>query len=95
MNAFDVLREPLITEKSQDKKDLERTVCFKVRPSATKSDIKSAVEKIFKVKVEAVRTANYPGKMRRRGKSSGYRPDWKKAYVKIKEGERMVEYAEV
>jgi large subunit ribosomal protein L23 len=95
MNAYDVLREPLITEKSQDKKDFERTVCFRVHPGATKSDIKSAVEKIFKVKVADVRTANFPGKMRRRGRSSGYRPDWKKAYVKIKEGQKMVEYAEV
>ena len=95
MNAFDVLREPLITEKSQDKKDFERTVCFRVHPDATKSDVKSAVEKIFKVKVADVRTANFPGKMRRRGRSSGYRPDWKKAYVKIKEGQKMVEYAEV
>jgi large subunit ribosomal protein L23 len=95
MNAFDVLRQPLITEKSQDKKGFERTVCFRVHPDATKSDVKSAVEKIFKVKVADVRTANYLGKMRRRGKSFGSRPDWKKAYVKIKEGEKMVEYAEV
>ena len=53
-----------------------------------------AVQTIFKVKVESVRTANYPGKERRRGKFTGYRPDWKKAYVRLKSGEKMPEYAQ-
>ncbi len=95
MNQFDVIQGPLITEKSQGRKDEQRTLCFRVRPDATKTDIKNAVQGIFKVKVEAVRTANFPGKLRRRGKYAGYRPDWKKAYVKLKEGEKMVEYAQI
>ena len=95
MNQFEVIQGPLVTEKSQLRKDTERTLCFQVRPDATKTDIKNAVQGIFKVKVESVRTANFVGKMRRRGKYSGYRPDWKKAYVKLKEGEKMVEYAQI
>ena len=95
MNKFEVIQGPVITEKSQLRKDAERTLCFQVRPDATKTDIKNAVEAIFKIKVEAVRTANFPGKLRRRGKYAGYRPDWKKAYVKLREGEKMVEYAQI
>jgi len=52
------------------------------------------VQTIFKVKVRSVRTANYPGKERRRGKFAGYRPDWKKAYVRLRSGEKMPEYAQ-
>jgi large subunit ribosomal protein L23 len=95
MNHFEVIAGPLVTEKSQLRKDNERTLCFRVQPGATKTDIKNAVQAIFKVKVESVRTANFPGKMRRRGKYAGYRPDWKKAYVKLREGEKMVEYAQI
>ncbi|HZP59915.1 MAG TPA: 50S ribosomal protein L23 [Opitutaceae bacterium] len=95
MNHFEVITGPLVTEKSQLRKDNERTLCFRVQPGATKTDIKNAVQAIFKVKVESVRTANFPGKMRRRGKYAGYRPDWKKAYVKLREGEKMVEYAQI
>ena len=95
MNRFDVIHGPLVTEKTQLRKDNERTLCFRVKPDATKTDIKNAVQAIFKVKVEDVRTANFVGKMRRRGKFAGYRPDWKKAYVKLKEGEKMVEYAQI
>lgn len=95
MNQFDVIQGPLVTEKSQLRKDNERTLCFRVKPDATKTDIKNAVQAIFKVKVEDVRTANFVGKMRRRGKYAGYRADWKKAYVKLKEGEKMVEYAQI
>ena len=93
MNKFEVIQGPLVTEKTQLRKDEQRTLCFRVRPNATKTDIKNAVQAIFKVKVELVRTANFPGKERRRGKFAGFRPDWKKAHVKLKEGEKMVEYA--
>ena len=61
---------------------------------ATKTEIKEAVQSIFKVKVHSVRTALYPGKERRRGRFTGYRPDWKKAYVRLKSGEKMPEYAQ-
>ncbi len=95
MSPYDAIRGPLITEKSEEKRALERTLCFRVHPAATKTDIKNAVQKIFKVKVEGVRTTNYIGKVRTRGRSKGRRPSWKKAYVKLQEGERMVEYAQL
>jgi large subunit ribosomal protein L23 len=95
MNIHAVVRRPLVTEKSVGKKEAERTLCFEVDPRANKIEIRSAVEKLFKVKVEGVRTSNYPGKLRRRGKFAGYRPDWKKAYVKLKAGEKVPEFAEI
>lgn len=95
MSPYQVIQGPLITEKSEGKRAIEQTLCFRVHPSATKTDIKNAVQRVFKVKVEAVRTANYLGKLRRRGRFAGYRADWKKAYVKLKQGERMVEYAQI
>ena len=95
MTAFDVIQGPLITEKAEGIRALQHTMCFRVHPKATKTDIKYAVFKIFKVKVAEVRTANYLGKMRRRGRYFGYRAKWKKAYVKLQEGEKMVEYAQV
>lgn len=95
MNKYEVLQGPVITEKSTLRKEGERTLCFKVNPDATKTDVKNAVEAIFKVKVESVRTANFVGKMRRQRRWVGYRSDWKKAYVKLREGEKMVEYAQV
>ena len=67
---------------------------FKVLRDANKIEIKDAVEKIFKVKVESVRTANFHGKKRRQGRYTGRRPDWKKAYVTLKEGEKMIEFSE-
>ena len=63
-----------------------------VAPEATKTEVKQAVESLFKVKVAAVRTANVVGKERRRGKFAGFRPDWKKAYVRLKAGEKLPEY---
>jgi large subunit ribosomal protein L23 len=90
----DVLKLPVITEKSTHVKDNLRTLTFKVARNANKHDIKEAVEKIFKVKVESVRTANFHGKIRRQGRFSGRRPDWKKAYVTLKEGEKMVEFSQ-
>ena len=95
MSPYKVLQAPLITEKAEETRALQRTLCFRVHRNATKTDIKNAVQKVFNVKVEAVRTANCSGKMRRQGRSMGYRADWKKAYVKIKEGEKIVEYAQV
>ena len=95
VSPYDVIRGPLITEKSEEIRATEKTLCFRVHPAATKTDIKNAVQTIFKVKVDAVRTALYPGKLRRQGQSAGYRPVWKKAYVKLKEDEKMVEYAQI
>jgi large subunit ribosomal protein L23 len=91
---YQIIRRPIITEKGLGVKELHRTVVFEVASGATKTQIKEAVQQIFNVKVDEVRTANYLGKMRRRGQSVGYRRDWKKAYVKLAEGEKMIEYAD-
>jgi large subunit ribosomal protein L23 len=93
-SAYQILRRPVITEKGLAIKEKENTLVFHVAKEATKTEIKEAVQSIFKVKVDSVRTANYPGKERRRGRFAGYRPDWKKAYVRLKSGEKMPEYAQ-
>jgi large subunit ribosomal protein L23 len=95
MNVYEVIRRPLITEKGQDKKDNERTLVFEVAAEANKTQVKQAVEKLFKVKVDDVRTATFEGKMRRRGRFTGYRSDWKKAYVKLKDGQKTPDFAEI
>ena len=95
MTIFEVIRRPLVTEKGVDKKDNERTLCFEVTPDANKTQVKAAVEKLFKVKVAEVRTAVFDGKLRRRGRFAGYRPEWKKAYVKLKKGEKVPDFAEI
>ena len=91
---YDVIVRPIITEKGLTLKEDDRTLCFEVADNASKRQIHDAVERIFKVKVAHVRTMNVPGKMRRRGRFTGYRPDWKKAYVTLREGEKMIEYGE-
>jgi large subunit ribosomal protein L23 len=93
-SPYQILQKPIVTEKSVDVKERNRTLCFKVDPHATKTEIKEAVQTVFKVKVEAVHTSNYVGKMRRRGRMVGHRPDWKKAYVKLRAGEKVPEYVE-
>ena len=95
MTNFDVIRRPVITEKAVGKKEAEQTLCFEVHPGANKIQIKQAVEQLFKVKVADVRTSIFEGKLRRRGRYSGYRSDWKKAYVRLKDGQKMPEYAEI
>ena len=95
MNIYDVIVRPIVTEKAVGKKEAENTLCFEVAKGATKTDIRSAVQKIFKVKVADVHTVNTLGKLRRRGKFTGYRSDWKKAYVTLKAGEKMPEYTEL
>ena len=91
---YEVLRRPVITEKAMTVKEAEQTLVFEVSLHATKTEVKQAVEKLLQVKVENVRTATVEGKERRRGKFSGYRPDWKKAYVRLRENEKMPEYLE-
>jgi len=89
---YTVIRRPLITEKGLGVKEVEGTLVFEVAPEATKNEVKEAVEALFKVKVAAVRTLNFAGKERRRGKYAGFRADWKKAYVRLKAGEKMPDY---
>jgi len=89
-----IILRPVITEKSTALKEKNHEVCFEVPRGANKSEIKKAVELLFKTKVESVRTQNKIGKTRRIGRSSGKTKDWKKAFVKLKEGEKMIEYFE-
>ena len=94
-NVYGVIKRPLVTEKGVTKKDADRTLCFEVSADANKTEIRHAVEAAFKVKVAEVRTSVTAGKLRRRGRFSGYRADWKKAWVRLKAGEKMPEYAEI
>jgi large subunit ribosomal protein L23 len=95
MNVYDVIRKPLITEKAHAKREDERTLCFEVHPDANKIEVRQAVETVFKVKVAEVRTSNYVGKLRRKGKFTGYASDWKKAYVRLRPGQKVPEYADI
>ena len=90
--TYTVIRRPLITEKGLGVKETQNTLVFEVAPKATKTEVKHAVEVLFKVKVDSIRTSTVAGKERRRGKYAGYRRDWKKAYVRLKAGEKMPEY---
>ena len=94
MKMTDVIRRPLITEKTTMARENSRTVVFEVAAGATKVDIKRAVEKLLGSKVEDVRTAIAHGKFERQGKFIGQRSDWKKAYVKLKDGEKIPEFLE-
>jgi large subunit ribosomal protein L23 len=94
MNVYEVIRGPIITEKSTDLKDAHRTVCFRVAREATKTEVRKAVEQMFSVKVASVRTAVVRGKVKRYGRFEGKRPDWKKAFVTLREGEKMIEFFE-
>ena len=93
-DVFSVIRRPIITEKGLDQKEDKNTLCFEVSVDANKREVKEAVEKLFKVKVASVNTMSFYGKERRRGRFTGYKADWKKAYVRLKQGEKMIEYAE-
>ena len=93
-NLYEVIRRPLITEKSTTLKETQRTLGFEVHRDATKPEIKKAVESLFSVKVANVRVARVHGKVKRQGRYSGRRPDWKKAFVVLKQGEKMIEFFE-
>ncbi|HMF74493.1 MAG TPA: 50S ribosomal protein L23 [Bryobacteraceae bacterium] len=95
MNVYDVIKRPLITEKGHMKRETESTLCFEVHPDANKIEIRQAVETVFRVKVSEVRTSNYAGKLRRKGRFTGYASDWKKAYVRLEPGQKMPEYSEI
>ena len=87
--AYRTLKRPLITEKSTRQKEAENQIAFVVDSTANKVQIRHAVEKLFKVKVKAVRTMNLVGKRKRMGRFWGWKSDWKKAIVTLKEGERI------
>ena len=91
-SVYDVIRRPLITEKSTRLKESQHAICFEVQRNATKPEIKRAVEQLFEVKVDSVNVVNVRGKVKRQGRFSGKRPDWKKAYVVLKKDQKMVEF---
>jgi len=93
-NLYVVVRRPLITEKTTALKETQRSLCFEVHRDASKPEIKKAVETLFGVKVQDVRVANVHGKVKRQGRHVGRRADWKKAYVVLKQGEKMIEFFE-
>jgi large subunit ribosomal protein L23 len=98
--VWDVLKSPIITEKSIWLRDATageedgQILTFKVNRNASKTQIKGAVEEVFGVKVDRVRTAHYKGKMKRQGRFVGRKAAWKKAYVTLKAGQPHVDYAE-
>ena len=92
MKLTDVIRRPLITEKTTVAREDGRTLVFQVAREANKIDIKRAVEQLLGSKVESVRTSVAHGKIKRQGRYAGRRPDWKKAYVKLREGEKLPEF---
>jgi large subunit ribosomal protein L23 len=89
MNIYDVIKKPLITEKTTLEKDAKNVVAVVVNPDANKIQIKEAAEKLFKVQVTAVRTVNMAGKVKRTGKNIGKRSNWKKAYLSLKAGSNI------
>lgn len=93
-DPYSIILRPVITEKSTWLKEVNREICFEVSSHANKIEIKVAVEQLFKVKVDKVNIIKKKGKKRRVGRSEGHTKDWKKAYVKLKEGEKMIEYFE-
>jgi large subunit ribosomal protein L23 len=89
VNPGDVVQGPIITEKGTLVNEQGNQVVFRVHREANKVEIRQAIETLFKVKVEKVRTSRQLGKMRRIGRHQGRRPDWKKAYVTLAEGNRI------
>lgn len=89
MNIHDVIRRPLVTEKSNIGREEKNLVTLAVDPRANKHDIRHAVEVLFDVNVLEVRTMRMPRKLRRVGRSAGRKPEWKKAIVKLAEGQAI------
>jgi large subunit ribosomal protein L23 len=94
MKLADVIRRPLITEKTSIQREDGRTLVFQVALDANKIEIRRAIETLLGAKVESIRTGIAHGKEKRQGRYAGRRSDWKKAYVKLREGEKMPEFLE-
>jgi large subunit ribosomal protein L23 len=94
MKLTDVIRRPLITEKTTILREDGRTIVFEVSADANKVEIRQAIEKLLNTKIESVRTTIAHGKVKRQGRFSGRRPDWKKAYVRLREGQKIPEFLE-
>jgi large subunit ribosomal protein L23 len=94
MKVTNVIRRPIITEKTTVLREDANTLVFEVEPHATKVDVKRAVEQLFGARVQDVRTSIVHGKVKRQGRFSGRRSDWKKATVRLREGEKMPDFVE-
>ena len=94
LKLTDIIRRPLITEKTSLLREDGRTIVFQVAPNANKIEIKRAIEQLLGAKVAGIRTSISHGKIKRQGRYAGQRPDWKKAYVTLREGEKMPEFLE-
>ena len=89
MSTEGIIIAPLVTEKGTIVSEKSNQVVFRIRPNASKDQIRCVIEDQFKVTVVKIRTANFLGKERRRGRFAGRRPNWKKAYITLKEGDRI------
>ena len=94
MRLTQVIRRPLVTEKTTILREDGRTLVLQVAMDANKVEIRRAVEHLFGAKVAEVRTTTMRGKIKRQGRFAGRRPDWKKAYVRLRDGEKMPEFIE-
>ena len=94
VKVTDVLRRPIITEKTTVIREAGRTLVFQVSKDANKIDIKRAIEKLLGAKVADVRTSITRGKLKRQGRFVGRRSDWKKAYVTLRPGEKLPDFME-
>lgn len=94
MKMTDVITRPVVTEKSTILRETSNTLIFEVARNATKLEIKQSVEKLLGAKVADVRTSINHGKVKRQGRFSGRRSDWKKAWVRLREGEKVPEFLE-
>ncbi|MEW6594692.1 MAG: 50S ribosomal protein L23 [Thermodesulfobacteriota bacterium] len=89
MNIYEVIKKPRLTEKGMGLQEAHNQIVLRVDRQANKNEIKQAVEDLFSVKVEKVRTANMPGKEKRLGRYVGQTSDWKKAIVTLAEGSKV------
>ena len=94
MKLTDIIRRPLITEKTSIQREDGRTIVFEVARDANKVEVRQAIEKLLGAKVDTIRTSIVHGKIKRQGRFAGQRPDWKKAYVTLREGQKMPEFLE-
>jgi large subunit ribosomal protein L23 len=89
LGIYDVLKRPLVTERGMRALEKSNTYVFEVHPKANKVQIRNAVERLFSVKVVSVNTANRRGKVKRTRSGDVAMPDWKKAYVRLREGDSI------
>ena len=94
MKLTSVIRRPLVTEKTTILREDGRTLVLQVAADANKVQIRHAVEQLFGSKVADVRTTSVRGKLKRQGRFAGRRPDWKKAYVRLQDGQKVPEFLE-